>query len=384
MEIKNLRKTALRILKAIKNNEKIILYGDADIDGVSSVIILQMVIEKLGGKVLSVYFPDRGKQGYGINRSALKYLKKNAPALFISLDCGIGNFEEIKEAEEMGFEVIVIDHHIVLEKLPQASIVVDPKQEGDNYPFKDFACAGIVYKLAELLLTKENKWDHPEKFLELAALATLADQMPLNGENKKIVDQGLLALSYTQNTGLLAFKELTNFQSNDIQDLFQKVIAPLNSAENKEHSNEIYIFLTETSLLKAKKMVKSLIKKAEIKKEKVKKICLQVEKRVDSLPEIIVFEGDTSWSLILLGAVASRMCRKYHRPVFIFEKQKNKNHGTVRCPSDVDGVKAMTSCKSFLETYGGHPQAAGFMVKSENIEKFKNCLLKYFEDQWKK
>jgi len=380
MEIKNLEKTALRILKAIKGNEKIILYGDSDIDGVSSVIILQMIIEKLGGKILSVYFPDRGKEGYGINRSALKYLKKNAPALFIALDCGIGNFEEIKEAEEMGFEVIVIDHHIVLEKLPQASIIVDPKQEGDNYPFKNFACAGVAYKLAELLLVKENKWDHPEKFLELAALATLADQMPLNGENKKIVNQGLLALSYTQNTGLLAFKELTDFQSNDIQDLFQKVIAPLNSAENKKHSNEIYVFLTETSLQKAKRMAKSLIKKAEIKKEEVKKICLQIEQRVDSLPESIVFEGDTSWPLILLGAAASKICRKYHRPVFIFERQKDKNQGAVRCPSEVDGVKAMASCKLLLKTYGGHPQAAGFMVESDKIEKFKSCLLKYFED----
>ncbi len=380
MEIKNLRKTTSRILKAIKNSEKIILYGDADIDGVSSVIILQMAIEKLGGKVLSVYFPDRGKEGYGINRSALKYLKKNAPALFISMDCGIGNFEEIKEAEEMGFEVIVIDHHIILGKLPQASIVVDPKQEGDNYPFKDFACAGIAYKLVELLLTRKNKWDHPEKFLELAALATLADQMPLNGENKKIVSQGLLALPYTQNIGLLAFKELTNFQSNDIQDLFQKVIAPLNSAENKKHSNEIYIFLTETSLQKAKRMVKSLIKKAERKKEKVKKICLQVEQKVGSLPGTIVFEGDTCWPLILLGAVASRICRKYCRPVFIFERQKNKNQGAVRSTSEFDVVKAMTSCKSLLETYGGHPQAAGFTVKNDKIEKFKSCLLKYFEN----
>ena len=143
------------------------------------------------------------------------------------------------------------------------------------------------------------------------------------------------------------------------------------------------MFLTETSLQKAKGMVKSLISKAKRKKEEVKKICLQVEKRVDSLPEIIVFEGDVSWPLILLGAASSRICRKYNRPVFLFEKQKEKIQGSVRSSSGVDIVKAMASCKQFLKTYGGHPQAAGFTVKDGKIDEFKNCLLKYFENQWK-
>jgi len=152
MEIKNLKKAAARIKKAIKSNEDIILYGDADMDGISSVIILKEAIENLGGKVRAVYFPDREKEGYGLNKKALADLKKYSPALLISLDCGIGNFEEVETAKEMGFEVIIIDHHEILGRIPNASIVVDPKQPGDKYPFKQLAAAGLAFKLSEHLL----------------------------------------------------------------------------------------------------------------------------------------------------------------------------------------------------------------------------------------
>ena len=178
MMIKNLKKAAGRILKAIENSERVILYGDGDLDGVSSVIILKETIKTLGGKISSVYFPDRETEGYGITKKALDFLKKFSPALLIALDCGIGNFKEIKEAKKLGFFVIVIDHHKVLDRLPKADIIVDPKQKGDKYLFKELAAVGITFKLSELLLGEKMTESLRKNFLELVALATIADMMP--------------------------------------------------------------------------------------------------------------------------------------------------------------------------------------------------------------
>ena len=187
MEIKNLKKVANRIKKAIKLKEKIILYGDADLDGIASVIVLEETIKNLGGKIQAVYFPDREIEGYGINETALNYLKKFSPALFIALDLGIGNFKEIESAKKFGFEVIIIDHHKVLgNKIPKASLVVDPKQKQDKYPFKGLATAGIAFRLSKLLLGDVFSENLKNSFLELVALATIADMMPQENENEKI------------------------------------------------------------------------------------------------------------------------------------------------------------------------------------------------------
>ena len=154
-EIKNLKKAADRILKAIKKKEKIILYGDADLDGTASVIITEEAIRNLGGTISAFYFPDRETEGYGLTEKALDLLKKESPALLIVLDCGIGNVKEVSLAKKLGFKVVIIDHHEALDKLPSAEIIVDPKQKSDKYPFKKLACAGIAFKLAEAVLGKK-------------------------------------------------------------------------------------------------------------------------------------------------------------------------------------------------------------------------------------
>jgi len=201
-EIKNLKKVADRIKKAVKNKEKIILYGDADLDGSGSVIILEESIKNLGGEVSAVYFPDRTIEGYGLNEKALDTLKNFSPALLIISDCGIGNIKEIDIAKKMGFETIIIDHHEVLEKLPKASIIVDPKQKGDKYPFKSFSAAGVVFKLAELLLEDQLNDSLKRNFLELVALATIADMMPQEKENKVYIEEGLKSFENSWRPGI--------------------------------------------------------------------------------------------------------------------------------------------------------------------------------------
>ena len=175
--IKNLTKAANRIKKAIAEKERIVLYGDADLDGVTAVLIAEEAIKSLGGNVAAYYFPEREKEGYGITPKALEYLAQYAPGLLVMFDLGISNFEEIPMAKRLGFAVIVVDHHKVLEKLPKADIIVDPKQPGDAYPFKEFAACGLSLQLAKALFRKNMSNTLYQSMAELAALGTIADMM---------------------------------------------------------------------------------------------------------------------------------------------------------------------------------------------------------------
>jgi single-stranded-DNA-specific exonuclease len=378
MEIKNLKKVAQRIKKAIKKGEKIILYGDADLDGVSSVIILKETIKNLGGEVLAVYFPNREIEGYGINESALNFLKKFAPALLITLDCGIGNFKEVKLAKKLGFEVIIIDHHEVLDRLPSASIIVDPKQKGDKYKFKGLATAGIIFKLSQILSPKMAD-SLRRNFLELVALSTIADMMPQEEENKIFIEEGLSSLENSWRPGLRAFFEINELQnSGNIRMTVQKIISALNSTEVKNHSNETYLILTSDSLERAKVIARDLLEKLYQKQTRIREITNEVEEKIlKKLDSPIIFEGDVNWPLVLVGPVASKICNLYKKPTFIFKKRETESRGAVRTPSGIDAVEIMKKCSKYLLTYGGHPQAAGFAIKNENLEKFKQCLISH-------
>lgn len=378
VEIKNLRKAAERILEAIENKERIIVFGDSDPDGVGSVIILKETLEDLGLKPVEIYFPNRETDGYGMNESALKYLEKHAPSLLITVDCGIGNVKEVEIAKKMGFEVIIIDHHKVLSEVPDVEIIVNPKQDDDSYPFKEFAAAGLVYKLSQMLFSIASKEMNVNKFLELAALSTIADMMPMEDENERIVREGVLALNFTQRQGLLALMDLTDFKNWDIQEVREKIVSILNAGETENHINESYLLLIEEDKGEALKRAKKLIEKQSKKKLEIDRIVSETEERIDEFSEII-FEGDPSWPLVLLGPSASRLCNFYGKPVFMYKRLDKESPGTVRMPLGLDAVKAMTSCKELLKTYGGHPPAAGFRIENENLEEFKKCLIRYFK-----
>ncbi|MFH1643028.1 MAG: DHH family phosphoesterase [Patescibacteria group bacterium] len=378
IEIKNLRKAAERILEAVEKKEKVIVFGDSDPDGVGSVIILKETLEDLGLKPVEIYFPNREIEGYGMNESALRYLKKHAPGLLITIDCGIGNVKEAEIAKKMGFEVVIIDHHKVLSEVPNVEIIVDPKQEDDEFPFKEFAAAGLAYKLSQMLFSIAGQEMNVNKFLELASLSTIADMMLMEDENEVIIREGMLALNFTKRLGLLALIDLTDFKNWDIQEVKEKIVSVLNAGETKNHLNEAYLLLIEKDEKKALLRAKKLIEKQEEKREEIDRIVREVEERTDEFSEVI-FEGDPSWPLVLLGPSASRLCNFYGKPVFLHKRLDKESPGSVRVPLGLDAVKAMTSCNELLETYGGHPSAAGFRLKNENLEEFKNCLITYFK-----
>ncbi len=371
-EIKNLKKTAKRILKAVKSKEKIVIYGDSDLDGVTSVIILKECIRNLGGETTAVYFADRERDGYGITEKGLFYLKKYSPALFLALDCGIGNFEEIKIAKKLGFEVIVIDHHEILDKLPSASIIVDPKQKGDKYPFKYFAAVGIVFRLTKILLGEKMTEALKNNFLELVALATIADMMPRVEDNEQMIIEGLGSLKSSWRPGIQALFEL--------EPEINKVNSILNIRDVEKGLPAAFRLLTSTDRKEAEKLAKKLLEKGAEKREKIREIIEEVEEKITGKEkEPIIFEGKENWELIYLGIVDSILSQKTQKPVFLYKKGKEESQGSIRAPSGFNTVQAMKKCSENLITYGGHPQASGFKINNKHLEQFKECLSNYFK-----
>lgn len=378
MEIKNLKEAAERISKAIKNREKIILYGDGDLDGVTSLIILKETIENLGGKVDVVYFPDREKEGYGISLKALNLLKKMSPALFISLDCGISNFKEIEVAKGFGFEVVVIDHHQILDELPKAEIIVNPNQPGDQYPFKELATVGIVFKLAQVLLGEKMTPHLRKSFLELVALGTIADMMPREADNKIFINEGLFSFENSWRPGIQVFFENGFLCGYNFPQKISKIISLLNVRDIENNLPSHFRLLTSPSLNESKKILSRIIEKSKLRKKKIEEILGKVKKRISEKKEPIVFEGDPSFDLTLISSVASQLVQALKKPVFLFKKLSQESHGTVRAPAGINSVELMKKCREYLISFGGHPQASGFRLKNENLEKFKECLLKNF------
>jgi len=379
MVIKNLKKAANRILKAIKNKERIILYGDADLDGAVSVIILKESIQNLGvSEVSAVYFPDRETEGYGVSETGLNHLAVLAPALLVVLDCGIGNFKEINLAKKLGFEVIVIDHHQVLGKLPNASIVVDPKQKNDKYPFKELATAGIVFKLSELLLKDKMTNALRKNFLEITALATIADMMPREQENKIFIEQGLASIESSWRPGIQAFLRMELFESiSNLNQKVSKLVSILNIRNLDNGMPASFRLLTSFSEKESQKIIKKLLRKSELKKEKINKIAEEIEWQISTNQEPIIFIGSAEWEFGFISTLASIICNKYGKPTFIFKKGTKESQGAVRALSGgINSVCLMEKCSKYLLAFGGHPRASGFRIKNENLEKFKKCLIK--------
>lgn len=380
MEIKNLKEVARRIEKAIKKKEKIVLYGDADLDGVTAVIILADTIKNLGSKVAAIYFPDRELEGYGITEKGLDYLKENAPALLVTLDCGIGNFKETELAKKLRFEVIIIDHHQVLDALPKAEIIVDPNQKGDKYPFKGLATVGISFKLSELLFRSKMTPSLRKNFLELVALGTIADMMPQESENKIFIEEGTSSFERSWRPGLRAFFETEPFKNylNLNQKIF-RIISILNVRDVENNFPASFRLLTSSSVEEVKEILIKLLGKSVQRKEKIERTVEEVGQRISKTPEPIIFEGDSNWDFTLISAVASIICQRYQKPTFVFKKLEKESIGTVRTPTGIDSVSLMKKCSQYPITYGGHPLASGFRIKNENLEQFKQCLIFHFK-----
>lgn len=381
MEIKNLKKAAQRIKKAIKKKENIVIFSDADLDGTISLIILEEAIKTLGGEIRIRYFPDREREGYGLSIKTLNYFKKYSPGLLILLDSGMSNFKEIEKAKKIDFETIIIDHHQPLSSLPKASIIVNPQiQKDDSSFFKFLAASGVTFKLVKEMLGKKISKNILDNFFELVALATLADMMPQKKENLIFIEKGLRTLPCSFRPGLRAFLKFFPFKTFSSREIAQKIISVAQVTDLKNHLTESYLLFSAKNEQEAEQLIRKLLEKQKKRKKLVQFLLGEIEKKIKNHSSVLIFEGNKQIPHLLTGNIASKLCNKFQKPTFIFTQKKDVIRGSIRMPKGLNGVKALESCSSFLEIYGGHPQAAGFTVQKKNLEKFKECLERYFKD----
>lgn len=381
MAIKNLQKAALRIVKAARLQERVCIYGDSDLDGVTAVIILSEAIKSIGGNVASCYFPNREAEGYGLTFTALKTLKPLSPGLLVLLDLGISSFEEVKAARAMGFEVLVIDHHeIVQGMIPEANIVVDPKQQGDASAFKEYAACGLSWLLSRAILKDVMSPTLRQNLLELAALGTIADMMVRAGDNELIIEEGVSRLEDSWRPGIKAFFEAGVMGEGEQKERKIGYMISILNVRDVEHGLPAAFRLLTTPFLEdAKRMVLELEEKQHIRSQHIQEIVQRLRDRmlIKGVQNVLV-EGDGSFDSALLGAAASILSRELQKPVFLYKIIDDEAFGSVRAPAGLDTVKAMEGRKELFLTYGGHPQASGFRMKEANIPQFREYINEYF------
>ena len=386
----DMKKAVERIKKAISKKENIVIYGDYDADGITSVACLYEVLKLLGAKNLSYYIPDKNKEGYGLNNQALLELAKQKTNLIITVDCGITSIDEISLAKSKKIDVIITDHHIVPEKLPKAFAILNPKQKKDKYPFPDLAGEGVAFKLAQALLkTKDNKHEATLKWMmDIIGLGTIADVVPLISENRVFAKYGMVVLKKTKNLGLMALmaKSKVNPDKLNTSSISFQIIPRLNVAGRMDHAFASLKLLLTNSYKEAEKISENL-NDLNIRRQKmIEQILKEAREEIgvfDWERKILVL-SNKDWSNAVLGLVAGRLSDEYNRPVFMIEEGKEESKGSARSIESFNISEALQKCKKYLIKFGGHKQAAGFSLKTKDIEQFENSLCKIGNKQIKK
>lgn len=351
-----------RILEAVKNGEKIVIYGDYDVDGVSATAVLWEAIDKLGGKVLP-YIPDRFSEGYGINSEAVQKLSDEGNKLIISVDSGVTAFEQIALAKKLGVDFIITDHHALPDKLPPALAIIHTTS---------LAGVGVAYKLAQTLL--------PDPALELVALGTIADVVPLTFENRILAKLGIEALQKTTRPGLLALYEQAGLEKNKIGTYeIGFVIGPrLNAMGRLEHALESLRILLTRDPARAKQLAKKLGDTNEERRRQTLEMVTHARQSVaDGAREKIWVLSHPSYAQGIIGLIAGRLAEEWGRPVLAIAEGEEISKGSARSVPGFNVVQAIACAKDLLVTYGGHPQAAGFTIKTKDIPLFRQRLTKY-------
>lgn len=395
-KILNMDKAVERIFGAIKNNERIIIFGDYDADGVCASVILHDFFKKIGFENFHVHIPDRHLDGYGLTlesidefahpvRNSVSNGTGQKAKLIITLDCGITDYEEVEKANNLGIDVIVIDHHLPPKKLPNALAIIDVKQKKDKYLFKDLCGAGVAFKVIQALIKKFEIVPGWEKWLlDLVAIATVADMMPLVEENRVFVFYGLQVLRKTKRPGLLSFyRRMKMMPANISEDDIGFTIAPrINVASRMEHANTSFELLTTESPEEADWLTGRIELLNKERKNIVEAMLQEIDKKInkESIPPVIVM-GKINWNPGVLGLVATRLVEKYNRPAFLWGRERAKEiKGACRSDGTVNITDLMAALpKDILLDFGGHAFAGGFSVKEEKINDLEKEILNAYK-----
>jgi len=391
--MKDMKKGVLRLLKAIYDHEEIIIYGDYDADGITSVVILFKFIKEITPHV-NYYIPDRVQEGYGLNIPAIDKFKNDNVKLIISVDCGISDLEQIAYAQSLGIDTIVLDHHAISGPLPPAVASINPNREDCMFPFKGLAGVGIAFNFLIALrgrLNKEEFWknkDYPnlKEYLDIVALGTIGDIAPLVDENRIFAKIGLELITEGQRPGIKALKEVSGVDHQNI-DSFKasfSLIPRINAAGRIASPLDAVELLLTDNLEKARVLAKKLDSYNRQRQSMGKIIINEILEKISINPDIgkmnsLVFTSD-KWHPGIIGTVASHLVDLFNRPVFVISLNNGIGKGSGRSISGFNIYKGIQQCASLLLSYGGHCYAAGFSIKEENIDEFTGLLDEIISD----
>ena len=372
-----------RILQAINNKEKIIIYGDYDVDGITSTTVLKKYLQERGG-IVNTYIPNRLNEGYGLNKEAIKKIKEMGTDLIITVDCGISGIEEVKYAKELGIEVIVTDHHEVGEVLPDALAVIDAKRKDNTYPFNLLAGVGVVFKVIQAISIKLNlKAEEYLKYLDLVCVGTISDIVPLEGENRTIAKLGLMLIRVTKNLGLRELIKSSGYKEIDSNTISFGVAPRINACGRMGHEEEaLKLFLAETKE-EAVEVTKKLNEYNTLRQNTEKAIyedaVSKIEKEnIENKNSIVV--GGYNWHHGVIGIVSSKVTEKYYKPSILLCFEDGIAKGSGRSIQGFDLYEGLTKCSEFLDKFGGHAMAVGLTLNKENFENFKDKFEKIAEE----
>lgn len=378
----DMEKAVERILIAIQNIEKIIIYGDYDVDGITSVTVLKKFLEEQGLKT-GEYIPNRLNEGYGLNKEAVKNISEQGYTLIITVDCGISCIEEIEYAKELGMEVIVTDHHEPGEIIPDCLAVVDAKRKDNKYPFNQLAGVGVVFKLIQSISLKLNlEAKEYLKYLDIVCVGTISDIVPLIDENRVITKLGLKLVEKTRNIGLKTLLESTGYKEINSTTISFGIAPRINACGRMgEEKEALELFLTN-NIQEAKQISERLnqynIERQETEKQIFKQAIQEIEEENKDVPCIIL--GKEGWHHGIIGIVASKVTDIYFKPSILICFEGEEGKGSGRSIPGFDLHDAVMNCNTYVEKFGGHSMAIGINVKKENFEKFKKEFEEYVQN----
>ena len=383
-QMQDMATAVARLERAVRAGEKIVVYGDYDVDGVCSTAVLMDFLERVGADC-DCLLPDRHKDGYGLKPPGVELAIAKGARVIVTVDNGISAYDALALAETRGVEVVVVDHHQQLAELPRALAIINPNRRDCTYPFKDLAGVGVTFKLVQALSTAflagEERRRYLNELLDLVALGTVADLVPVLGENRLFIQRGLQILERTKRLGLCALKRVASYRDQplDAASLGFRLGPRINVAGRLKTPDIALRLLRSTSEGEAVQLADELNKLNSQRQEKQRKGIQEVEERIgpeeDVEDHIIVELGE--WNLGIIGLLASKLCEKYARPAVVCAQGGDHGLcvGSARSIPGYDISAGIHACEEHLQTHGGHPAAAGFSLEADSFERFRLALI---------
>jgi len=372
--MKDMERAVGRILKAVEKEERIMVYGDYDVDGTTSVALMSTYLQTLSPNI-TAYIPDRYAEGYGVSYKGIDYAYDNEITLIVALDCGIKAIDKVAYAKEKGIDFIICDHHRPGDQLPEAEAVLDPKRNDCGYPYKELCGCGVGFKLIHALNESiERSFEELIPYLDLVATAIGADIVPMNGENRVLAFYGLQVINSNPRPGFKALIAQAKKQELTITDVVFTIAPRINAAGRMKHGLHAVELLVEQDYEKAKEVATTIeaynYSRREADKEITEEALIQIKKnKEEGRKTTVVYEPD--WHKGVIGIVASRLTETYYRPTLVFTKSGEKLAASARSVIGFDVYNALEACSEYIEQFGGHKYAAGLTLTEENYPKFK-------------